>query len=344
MRFAVIGAGNTGKAVAAYLKKEGQEVVLYCRNPQLAQQLCQEGLSAQGAVEGHFEVKATSDLAEAVRDAQVILVQTVASGHAPVAQALKGLLQPGQIILIFNGNWGAAEFAAILGQEAKEKKVAICETGAQLFLCASPTPVSVNVRTIKQGIALACTETARTGEVMQTLKEAFPQLTPGSNVVDTSLNGSNPVVHGPIATFNITRLENGEDYTLFGTALPQKTVEYIEHIDAERCAVAEAVGVKSISVLDILNSFWPDKKTSVYGALKENKAYEATPGPKSLKHRYLDEDLPYGLVPLVRLGDVYGVDTPYLDALIRVLGLYLGRDYLKEGPAVETFNFKELLG
>ena len=91
MRFAVIGAGNTGKAVTAYLKKEGQEVVLYCRNAQLAQQLCQ-GLTAQGAVEGKFEVKATSDLAEAVRGAQVILVQTVASGHAPVAQALKGLL------------------------------------------------------------------------------------------------------------------------------------------------------------------------------------------------------------------------------------------------------------
>ena len=36
MRFAVIGAGNTGKAVTAYLKKEGQEVVLYCRNAQLA--------------------------------------------------------------------------------------------------------------------------------------------------------------------------------------------------------------------------------------------------------------------------------------------------------------------
>ena len=343
MRFAVIGAGNTGKAVTAYLKKEGQEVVLYCRNAQLAQQLCQ-GLTAQGAVEGKFEVKATSDLAEAVRGAQVILVQTVASGHAPVAQALKGLLEPGQIILIFNGNWGAAEFAAILGQEAKEKGVAICETGAQLFLCASPSPVSVDVKTIKQGIALACTEASRTGEVIETLKEAFPQLTAGKNVVDTSLNGSNPVVHGPIATFNITRLENGEDYTLFGTALPQKTVEYIEHIDAERCAVAQAVGVEGISVLDILNSFWPDKKTSVYGALKENKAYEATPGPKSLKHRYLDEDLPYGLVPLVRLGDIYGVDTPYLDALIRVLGMYLGRDYLKEGPAVENFNFKELLG
>ena len=102
MRFAVIGAGNTGKAVTAYLKKEGQEVVLYCRNAQLAQQLCQ-GLTAQGAVEGKFEVKATSNLAEAVRGAQVILVQTVASGHAPVAQALKGLLEPGQIILIFNG-------------------------------------------------------------------------------------------------------------------------------------------------------------------------------------------------------------------------------------------------
>ena len=66
MRFAVIGAGNTGKAVTAYLKKEGQEVVLYCRNAQLAQQLCQ-GLTAQGVVEGEFEVKATRRWRPAMR-------------------------------------------------------------------------------------------------------------------------------------------------------------------------------------------------------------------------------------------------------------------------------------
>lgn len=343
MKFAVIGTGNGGKAVSAYLLNKGHEVVLYGRNPELTAALQAEGLTSTGAVEGHFDITATSDLAAAVKGAKVILVQTVATGHAPVAENLKGLLEPGQVIVIFNGNWGAAEFSAILGEEAKEKGVDICETAAQLFLCASPSATSVKVNTVKQGIAIACTDVTRTAAVMETLDGIFP-LTAGANVIDTSINGSNPVVHGPIATFNITRMENGESYTLFGTALPQKTVDYIEKIDAERCAVAEAIGIKSISVLDILNSFWPDKAPNVYGALKENKAYEGTPGPKTINHRYLEEDLPYGLVPLVRLGNKFGVDTPYLDALVTVLGMYLGRDYLTEGPAVEGIDFAGLLG
>ena len=344
MKYAVIGAGNAGKAVSAYLRSLGQEVSLYCRSAQLAALLDQSGIAASGAVEGQFDVSATTDLAAAVKGARAILVQTVASGHAPVAQALKGLLEPGQIILIFNGNWGAAEFSAILGSEAKEKGVDICETGAQLFLCSSPAPGAVAVKSIKRGVSMACTDVSRIAAVLEELKDILPQLTPGANVIDTSLNSSNPVVHGPIATFNITRMENGEDYTLFGTALPQKTVDFIEKIDAERCAVARAIGVQGIPVVDILNSFWPEKKPNVYGALKENDAYKVSKGPKTIQHRYLDEDLPYGLVPIIRLGRLYGVETPYLDALVQVLGMYLGRDYLAEGPAVEAIDLKALAG
>lgn len=343
MRYAVIGGGSGGKAVSAYLREMGHEVAIYCRDGGHAAALSRDGITATGAVEGRFPVTATDRLAQAVRGAGAVLVQTLATGHAPVAQALRGLLEPGQIILIFNGSWGAAEFSAILGDEAREKNVRVCETSAQLFLCSSPEECSVHIKTIKKSVAMACAAPAQTPGALAELATVFPQLTAGSNVLDTSLNSSNPVVHGPIALFNITRLENGEDYTLFGTALPRKTVEYIEKIDAERRAVIQAMGVEAVPVLDILNSFWPEKRDSVFSALKDNPSYQVSRGPKTLAHRYLNEDMPYGLAPIARLGRRYGVDTPYLDSLLRVLGLYLGRDYFQEGPAVEAMDLGPLI-
>lgn len=343
MKFAVIGGGNGGKAVSAYLRELGHDVSLYCRNVDHAAALNRDGITATGAVTGHFSVTAGADLAQAVRGAQVILVQTLATGHAPVARALSGLLEPGQMILIFNGIWGAAEFAAILGDEVRDKHVDVCETSAQLFLCSSPEECAVHIKSIKKNVSAACVRPSETAGVLNKLSGVFPQLTRGSSVIDTSLNGSNPVVHGPIALFNLTRMENGEEYTLFGTALPRKTVEYIEKVDAERCAVIRAMGVEAVPVLDILNSFWPEKRDSLYGALKENDAYKVSLGPRTLEHRYLNEDVPYGLAPIARLGRRYGVETPYLDSLLRALGLYLGRDYLGEGPDLEAMELEPLI-
>jgi len=343
MRFAIIGAGNAGKATAVYLKDLQQEVSLYCRSEEQAAALNADGISATGAVNGHFYVQASTDIAQTVKDAQVILVQTTATGHAPVATALREHLQPGQIILIFNGIWGAAEFATILDGSGVADSISICETNAQLFLCSSPSSCSVHIKSIKNTIAVACTDVKKTEHAVHVLNSVFPQFTAGSNVIDTSLNGSNPVIHGPISLFNITRLENGEEYTLFGTALPLKTVEYIEKVDAERCAVIKALGVSPIPVLDILNGFWPEKRATLYSALKENKAYSVSLGPKTIDHRYLNEDIPYGLVPISRLGKKTGVETPYLDTLIRTLGYYLQRDYLAEGPDVESMDLSKLI-
>ncbi|MBQ9420749.1 MAG: NAD/NADP octopine/nopaline dehydrogenase family protein [Lachnospiraceae bacterium] len=345
MKFTIIGGGNAGKAAAVYLKSLGQDAVLCCRDEKKAEQLNACGIDATGAVEGHFDIPAFTDPGEAVSEAEVILVQTTASGHAPVAKALRSHLRSGQIILIFNGLWGAAEFDSILreGMSAEAAdSIRICETNAQLFLCSSPSAAAVHIKSVKKGVALACTDKPKTGEVLQALSPVFPQFTAGSSVIDTSLNGSNPVIHGPISLFNITRFENGEDYTLFGTALPAGTVKYIEQIDAERCAVIRALGVAPVSVLDIINGFWPDKKSTLYSALKENPSYKVSKGPKTLEHRYLNEDIPYGLVPIVRLGRKLGVETPYLDALVRILGYYLDRDYLTEGPDVEQMDLGRL--
>lgn len=338
MKFAVLGAGNVGKANSAFLMHTGNEVVLYDRKQERTQPLQNNGLKAGGVVEGVFPVAATNDLAYAVKGARVILVCTTAAGHRPLAHALRGKLEKGQVIVITNCCWGAAEFDLELGAEAEAKECLICETSGQLILCSSPAPEEVYLKTVKQKILLSCVHPERTGEVLELLNPVFPQFDAAASVLETSLNNANPVAHGPLALFNITRMENGEDYLLFSVGATRGVTRFMEKIDRERVQVVTACGVPAPRELDLMNSFWGTSKGSLYEIMHETKAYSVTKGPKTLEHRYITEDLPYGLVPYVKLGKKFGIATPYLEALIGMLSLYMDVDYMAQGPEVEKMD------
>ena len=343
MKYAVLGSGNVGKANSVFLSHLGQDVILYDRSPDRLDPIQAHGLTATGMVQGTFSIPVTCDLAQAVKDANFILVCTVAAGHRPLAKALKGLLCPGQTIVVTNCCWGAMEFDLKLGAEAAEKGCRIAETSGQLILCSSPAPHQVYLKTIKKQILLSCTRPSQTQDVLDLLAPVFPQFQAAHNILETSLNNSNPISHGPLALFNITRMENGEDYLLFGTGATPYVSRFMEKMDRERVAVVRACGIHAPSELEMLNSFWPVEQSSLYDVFHNTAAYSVTKGPTSLDHRYLSEDLPYGLVPYVRLGKKLGIETPYLSALIQMFSLYMETDYLASGPAVESADLTRYL-
>ncbi len=339
---AILGLGRTARAAAAYLMEKGCRVTMWGRDPAVVEQLARDGLTVTGACAGHYAPAVTGDLAGAVRGAEWIFVLTVASGHAPVARRLRGVLEVGQKILIFNGNWGAYEFWQELRDEAEEKQVEIAETGAQIFLADYEGP-ACHIKSIKQEISLATVHPAAARDICRQLSGLFPQFVPDENVVSTSLNSSNPVMHTPIALFNITRMENGEDYSFYGDAATRLTLAAVEKIDAERCAVTQAAGASPVRCVDIINSFWPDKYATLYEAVKNNKSYLSGKGPKTVKHRYLEEDLPFGMAPVALLGRLYGVATPNIDAMLSAYRWLMDVDYLKLAPQFDPEVLRQLV-
>ena len=331
MQVAVLGLGRTARAVCAYLMEQNCTVSMWGRDRAVVQELSDKGLNISGHCAGLYRPKVCSDIAEAVKGAELILVMTVASGHAPVARRLSGLLENNQILLIFNGNWGAYEFNKELGEEAARKNVQIAETGAQLFL-ADYEEDRCHIKSIKKEITLAAVCAKESANICRTLEPIFPQFKPEENVLSTSINSSNPVMHTPIALFNITRMENGEDYYFYGDAATRLTLGAVEKIDAERCAVARAVGIQPVRCVDIINSFWPDKYETLYDAVKNNNAYLTGKGPKTINHRYLQEDLPFGMAPIAKLGRIYSVPTPCIDAMLASYHWLTDVDYVALAP------------
>src|SRR5512136_298791 len=102
---AVLGGGNGGHAVAANLSLAGFKVNFF-ELPQFAEpfkrilttrEIRIEGVSIDGVAKLNL---ATTDIQQAIKDAEVIFVITPAFGHKVVAELCAPCVQDGQIIIL----------------------------------------------------------------------------------------------------------------------------------------------------------------------------------------------------------------------------------------------------
>jgi opine dehydrogenase len=81
---------------------------------------------------------------------------------------------------------------------------------------------------------------------------------------------------------------------------------------------------------------------SAYQAIHESEANLTIKSPPSLDHRYLREDVGYGLVPMVEIGRLLGVKTPVMDALITLASTALGVEFRREGLTLEKMGLSNV--
>ena len=75
---------------------------------------------------------------------------------------------------------------------------------------------------------------------------------------------------------------------------------------------------------------------------EQRGAWKNILAPPNLRHRYIAEDIPYGLVPLAYLGDLLKVPTPVSDAMIELASIANGVDYWKTGLTLEKLGLNGL--
>ena len=120
MRYTVIGAGHGGKAMAAHLALMGFPVTLYNRTADNVAVIKARGgielESYEGGPRGFGQLAlVTSDMREALDEADVVMVVTPSTAHADIAQAAASCLRDGQVVVLHPGRTGGSfEFAHAL--------------------------------------------------------------------------------------------------------------------------------------------------------------------------------------------------------------------------------------
>lgn len=328
MTYAVMGGGNTGQAIAGYLKLNGESVKLYTRDSQKAERISTQGLEVKGIYSGHVDLEALTSIDQVIAEAQFIIVSTTAMGHETIVNQIKPFLRPNQTIIFFPSYWGALECERILGSDLiTEKNITVAETSAMPFVSLADQAGSVAITKIKYNVLISTLR--KENQIAASFMERFPQLILGESVFETSLNNSNVVIHPPITLFNAARIDASERFQFYPDGASPYSCNYVEKMDKERLEIASRLNVGLHSILSILNEFYDSDYTTLYEALPG--LFPAGLGPTTLDYRYLTEDIPFGLVPISELGKILGVATPYTDSIISTASLLMNSDYRQVG-------------
>ena len=232
MKYAVIGGGNTGQAIASYLTLNGEKVKLYTRDVERAKRISKDGLEIKGVYSGHINFEVYTSLEKVIQDVEIIIISTTADGHKPIVRELKPLLENNQTIVFIPGYWGAVESKQILGEDIQRKNITIAETSAQPFISKADDKGTVTVKKIKNNVLVSTLSTLKEQpKLPKKFLDTFPHLVPSKNVFETSLNNSNVVVHVPISIFNASRIDDSQEFLFYPEGVSRLTVRYIEKVD-----------------------------------------------------------------------------------------------------------------
>ena len=343
-RVSVIGAGNGGQAMAGFLALRGFGVNLWNRSEDKIRVLNRLGIILQGQVNGFAQPNLiTSDIGEAVQGAKVIMVTVPASGHRDVAEKMAPWLSDGQIVVLNPGRTGGAlEFGETLLENQCDCDVTIAETGTFIYASRTVGPGMSHIYSIKQRVPMAALPATRTMEVVRILRRAYPQFIPAESVLFTSFDNIGAVFHPLPVMLNTGRIENNLAYEHYREGITPSVARTLETLDKERLAIAKALGVRARSVLEWMNQTYGVKAPSIYEAVHQNPGYVGISAPTSLNHRYIFEDIPYSLVPLVSFAKIAGVNVPVMDSAISLASSLRGIDYRAEGRCAHKMGIADM--
>ncbi len=349
--FCVLGAGNGGLALASYLGLLGHPVVLWNRSPARLEPVIARGtilLSSQrrgDPHQGEAPVRlATTDIASALADADVVMVVVPANAHASIAERVAPHLRDGQMVVLNPGRTGGAlEFSHILEQQQMRARVIVAEAQTFLFASRTVSPGEARIYRVKNSIAVAALPAWRTPEVVRALRSALPQFVPGDNVMKTSLSNIGAVFHAPATVLNAGRIEqSGLDFEYYLEGVSRSVARVLERVDAERVALSHALGLRAMTAREWLYVAYDAVGRDLYEAIRATTAYGGIAAPPTLAHRYLDEEVPTSLVPMVAFGELLDVETPTIRHIVSLACALRDRDYWAEGRTAERLGIQGL--
>ena len=347
-KFAVVGAGHGGKAMAAHLALMGFQVNLFNRTPDHIEMIKKRGgidlESAEGGPHGFGELAlVTSDIGDAINGVEVIMVVLPSSAHAEMAQAMAPHLKGGQIIVLHPGRTcGALEFVKIIRDSGCTADVTVAE--AETFIYASRTdgPAQARIFRIKEAVPLAALPASRTQCVLDAICEAYPQFIDGVDVLNTGMNNMGAIFHPALTLLNMGWIEATHgDYQFYIDGVTPSVARALEVLDRERVTVASALGIRARTSLEWLKLAYDTSGADLHEAIHNQPGYYGIKAPATLNHRYIFEDVPMSLVPIASLGMRYGVSVRGMESMIRIASIIHRTDYWRRGRTVEKLGLAQ---
>lgn len=333
MKIAVLGGGHGCYAAAADLSESGHDVRLWRRDAAALQPVIDTGAIVLADSDGTREVRialATADIAQALSDAQLIVVPSPAVAQADIARAMAPYLTTGQVVFLAPGTFGSYVMAQIVRDAGHLADVAWAETGTLPYLARKRGEREVRVTVRAVHLPTGVYPARRAQEAIALIREAYASVHGCGDALSGALMNAGPIIHPPLMVMNAAPLQHFERWDIHDEGTQPAVRAVTDRLDQERIAVREALGYGGphYPLADhYLNDRW------MYGDA-HSKLVESGHWREHIDlhtHRYITEDTEMGLAFLASVARWSGTDTPIAHGLLAIVGGFLGRD-LRRGP------------
>lgn len=344
MKIAILGAGNSGCALAADYAGRGHEVTLIKTSHSLHDDnfryLTENGgwmVMHEFGKESACKIsRLTRDISE-VRGQEAVLLCTQTGFHAEVLERTVPYLEAGQILLI---NPGYLSTAYALGKGLKDGvMVAEAESNFIDGRISEPGHFKAGFRNVRNPIGIYPSE--RTAEAAGKLDKMGTPFVYLGSVAEAALHNPNMIVHTVGAIMSIPRIEatNG-DYCMYHEVFTPSVWKLLEALDKEKMDILEALGFERLAYAEAckFRNSLDEKRDAKEVFFDYASMPERAKGPQSVNSRYITEDVPQGLVLMESLGRVLGISVPVCTALIELASASVGTDFRKNGRTLERLG------
>ena len=340
---AIIGAGNGGQTTAAWLSNQGYQTRIFDVMEDTVAKLNElGGVNIYGNTDfpGFGKIQfATTDIAKAIDGCEVIFIILPEIYHVSIAQKLAPHLVDGQIVVIDPvSGLGILAFKKALAEAGCKADISLAATSTLLFAARIQTTGDVFVTGQKTELSIVAIPNSKREIIKEAIYPVFSQHHFIDNSIQLALDNLNLIFHpGPTLLYT-SLIERGITFDYYNSMTPSQ-IKLIKAIDKERMELCSIYHVDTPNVEDSFARMY-SYEGDLYDMLHNAECYKGIKGPKSLKVRYLLEDIPYNLRSLQALGQIAKIKTPVIDAVCTLGETLVGGD-MDEGYTLKTLGLSE---
>ncbi len=334
MRIAVLGGGNGACAAAADLTEKGHEVRWWRRNAAALQPRITLK-DAEG--ERVIPLQTFADIGDAVRGAELVFMPDPAFTQEDNAARLAPHLADDQVVFLAPGTFGSYLMRSKIG------KGAFAETGTLPWLTRKHGAGTVAITTRATRLPTGVFPARKASAALARIREVFP-VEPVEDALSAALMNAGPIIHPPLILMNAGPLEHFDRWDIHKEGTQPSIRRVTDALDAERIAVREALGYAAPH-FPLADHYRTDGDEWMYGRRVHKKLTDSGDWRERIvltEHRYMREDVEFGLAFLVSVCDWAGVPCPVARGLLALGSAVLGRDLRAGGRTLENLGLARL--
>lgn len=346
MKVAVLGGGHGCYAAAVEMAERGHEVWFWRRDPAALGPLLDRPVITVTDHRGTRDVAiqhVCTELAEAVRHAELILTPLPATAQAGLAQALAPLLRDGQVVFLPPGTFGSIVFSRAMRECGNRAQVSFAETGTLPNLVRKHGPRQIVVSGYGKYLPTGVFPTRLADHAFPLLQAAYPAVLRIDDVLSAALLNAGPIIHPPLIVMNAGPLEHFPAWDIHNEGTQPAIRRVTDSLDEERVAVRERLGYHAphFPLRDHYANSGPEW---MYGRTAHHSLTKSGDWREKIDlqtHRYMLEDTRLGLSLLASVACWAGVSAPIANGLLALASAMVGDEFTKGARTLASLGLAD---